>query len=122
MAKRAVQIDVPDEIRWMNGIYGASETGQTERKQAQEFPGLFGYVSADGFRWEPVSADPILTDGRFDSQNLALWDAAQKKYRAPQSSQRSPYEGLRRLPLEAYNIPYRSAHSRSHSIQRPVSE
>jgi len=48
----------------------------------QQDPGLFGYVSADGIRWEPVSADPILTDGRFDSQNLAFWDPVRKEYRA----------------------------------------
>ncbi|OGD22208.1 MAG: hypothetical protein A2W03_06605 [Candidatus Aminicenantes bacterium RBG_16_63_16] len=38
--------------------------------------GLLAYSSADGLRWTPLSETPVITDGAFDSQNLAFWDAA----------------------------------------------
>jgi hypothetical protein len=41
---------------------------------------LDAYVSADGYRWKQVGTAPIITDGRFDSQNLAFWDAERKEY------------------------------------------
>ncbi len=44
--------------------------------------GLVAYQSADGINWKPVSSDPIITDGAFDSQNLAFWDSERKEYRA----------------------------------------
>lgn len=37
--------------------------------------------SADGIRWSPL-ADAVITDGAFDSQNLAFWDAGRGEYRA----------------------------------------
>ena len=42
--------------------------------------GLFAWVSADGYRWKLMQESPILTDGHFDSQNLAFWDAERKEY------------------------------------------
>ena len=39
---------------------------------------LNAYVSADGYRWKELAA--IITDGKFDSQNLAFWDAERKEY------------------------------------------
>jgi len=44
--------------------------------------GLLAFKSADGLNWTPMSDKPILTDGAFDSQNLAFWDATQGHYRA----------------------------------------
>ena len=44
--------------------------------------GLLAFKSPDGLRWSPMSDKPILTDGAFDSQNLAFWDATQGNYRA----------------------------------------
>ncbi len=44
--------------------------------------GLLAYKSADGLRWTPLSEMPVITDGAFDSQNLAFWDAARDEYRA----------------------------------------
>jgi hypothetical protein len=43
--------------------------------------GLFGYQSADGLRWSPMSDRPVITRGAFDSQNLAFWDSTLGKYR-----------------------------------------
>jgi hypothetical protein len=42
--------------------------------------GLKPYKSADGIHWSPMSAKPVITDGAFDSQNLAFWHPEQKRY------------------------------------------
>jgi len=42
--------------------------------------GLYAFVSADGLRWKPMSEAPILTAGRFDSQNVAFWSEAEGRY------------------------------------------
>ncbi|MCB1235560.1 MAG: hypothetical protein KDM91_10855 [Verrucomicrobiae bacterium] len=44
--------------------------------------GLFYFKSPDGVRWTQVRSEPIITDGAFDSQNLAFWDGARGEYRA----------------------------------------
>ena len=53
---------------------------------------LHAFVSADGLRWSPISAEPVFTEGRFDSQNLAFWDPSRGKYRC---YFRTPYQGVR---------------------------
>jgi hypothetical protein len=42
--------------------------------------GLLAYRSADGIRWSRLGETPIITRGKFDSQNLAFWDAERKQY------------------------------------------
>ncbi len=44
--------------------------------------GLLAFKSADAIHWEPMADEPVITDGAFDSQNLAFWDAEQQQYRA----------------------------------------
>lgn len=44
--------------------------------------GLKAFQSPDGIHWKYIQEAPILTDGAFDSQNLAFWDPAAKLYRA----------------------------------------
>ncbi len=44
--------------------------------------GLLAFKSADGLRWIPMSDGPVITEGAFDSQNLAFWDPVRKEYRA----------------------------------------
>ena len=44
--------------------------------------GLLAFKSPDGIRWAPLSENPVITDGAFDSQNLAFWDAERGEYRA----------------------------------------
>jgi hypothetical protein len=44
--------------------------------------GLLALKSPDGLRWSPMSETPVITDGAFDSQNLAFWDAQAGLYRA----------------------------------------
>ncbi len=42
--------------------------------------GLFVFQSADAIRWSLMSDKPVITDGAFDSQNLAFWDAERGLY------------------------------------------
>jgi hypothetical protein len=41
---------------------------------------LFAVKSADGIHWSRMGDAPIMTHGRFDSQNNAFWDPARKFY------------------------------------------
>lgn len=40
------------------------------------------FVSPDGLRWRRLQETPVLTDGAFDSQNLAFWDPLRGCYLA----------------------------------------
>ncbi len=42
---------------------------------------LNAFKSADGIRWTPM-AEAVITEGAFDSQNLAFWDGIRNEYRA----------------------------------------
>ncbi len=47
--------------------------------------GLYGYVSPDGVHWSHPKEDPVaipISQGSFDSQNLAFWDTVRGEYRA----------------------------------------
>lgn len=44
--------------------------------------GLFAFHSADGIQWSLMREKPVVTQGAFDSQNLAFWDATAGVYRA----------------------------------------
>lgn len=44
--------------------------------------GLHALKSPDGIHWSAMTDAPVITDGAFDSQNLAFWDAASGVYRA----------------------------------------
>ena len=41
---------------------------------------LFAFTSPDGFHWKQMREQPILTDGAFDSPNLAFWDTVNNHY------------------------------------------
>jgi len=41
---------------------------------------LFAYQSADGVRWAKTRAEPVITDGAFDSLNVAFYDVVRKEY------------------------------------------
>ena len=45
-----------------------------------EASGLVGWSSGDGFRWKRVRQGPLMTDGMFDSQNVAFWSEAEGCY------------------------------------------
>lgn len=42
---------------------------------------LFAFKSADGIHWSLLSEEPVITEGAFDSQNLAFWDTIREEYR-----------------------------------------
>jgi hypothetical protein len=42
--------------------------------------GLVGWVSPDGLRWRKLDEIPLLTEGMFDSQNVAFWSEAEQRY------------------------------------------
>lgn len=44
--------------------------------------GLLPFKSPDGIHWSPMTDHPVITDGAFDSQNLAFWDSERGEYRA----------------------------------------
>ena len=44
--------------------------------------GLLAMKSPDGIHFTLMSDEPIITDGAFDSQNLAFWDVVSGQYRA----------------------------------------
>jgi len=43
---------------------------------------LYGLHSPDGLRWSLIQPEPVMTEGTFDSQNLAFWDGERGEYRA----------------------------------------
>jgi hypothetical protein len=44
--------------------------------------GLFAFKSPDAIHWTLMRDEPVITEGAFDSQNLAFWDPARGEYRA----------------------------------------
>ena len=43
-------------------------------------PGLVALVSADGIRWKDLRKEPVITQGAFDSQNVAFWSQSEGCY------------------------------------------
>jgi len=42
--------------------------------------GLYAFVSADGIHWKKLRNQPVITDGAFDSLNIAFWDPNKSQY------------------------------------------
>jgi len=42
--------------------------------------GLYAFQSPDAIHWSLMHEEPVITKGAFDSQNLAFWDSARKRY------------------------------------------
>jgi len=42
--------------------------------------GLFVFTSSDGLRWRKWSEKPVITEGAFDSQNVAFWSESEHSY------------------------------------------
>jgi len=51
------------------------------RGEGEDSRKLFAFQSPDAIHWKLVQAEPIITEGAFDSQNLAFWDSLRKEYR-----------------------------------------
>ncbi|MCE5345314.1 MAG: hypothetical protein LLG13_03350 [Bacteroidales bacterium] len=62
--------DAPADARYKAVLVGTKKRG------------LFAFKSFDGIHWTPMSQEPIITNGAFDSQNLAFWDSKIGEYRA----------------------------------------
>lgn len=54
--------------------------GISHGKTAGNKGGLFVFQSPDGIHWELMKDEPVITEGAFDSQNLAFWDAHTGQY------------------------------------------
>lgn len=64
--------------------------------------GLLPFKSPDGIHWTSMSDTPVITEGAFDSQNLAFWDDIHSEYRAywryfDQGTESSPYKKIRAI-------------------------
>jgi hypothetical protein len=44
--------------------------------------GLYAFKSPDAIHWSLMKDEPVITEGAFDSQNIAFWDVHSKIYRA----------------------------------------
>ncbi len=64
--------DCPPEERY-KALGGSKEKGKK---------GLMYFRSADAVNWEQVGTEPVITEGAFDSQNLAFYDTVRGEYRA----------------------------------------
>jgi hypothetical protein len=42
--------------------------------------GLYAFASPDGVHWRRMGREPLITKGKFDSQNLAFWDSVRGRY------------------------------------------
>jgi photosystem II stability/assembly factor-like uncharacterized protein len=56
--------------------YKAVSRGRPHREK-----GLYAFQSPDGIHWSLMQEEPVITDGAFDSQNLAFWDRESECYR-----------------------------------------
>lgn len=62
--------------------------GNLSAKSSQRFKALGGvktsglkaYTSADGIHWQILNEKPVITEGDFDSQNIAFWSVSENKY------------------------------------------
>ena len=71
VAFRDANPDAPPEAR-----YKGISRGRPDGKK-----GLYVFQSPDGIHWSLIRNEPVITDGAFDSQNLAFWDPITKQYR-----------------------------------------
>ncbi|MDP6505633.1 MAG: hypothetical protein QF886_18575, partial [Planctomycetota bacterium] len=60
--------------------YKAWAVGGHARPKAKH--GLYALKSSDGFHWELMSDQPVITCGEFDSHNVAFWDEEREEYRS----------------------------------------
>ena len=61
--------DCPPDEKYKIIILGSKPTG------------LYVLKSADGVHFAPMGTEPVITEGAFDSQNLAFWDPVRQEYR-----------------------------------------
>jgi len=59
---------------------GVEPTQRFKALAGSELSGLMAFTSADGLRWTRLGAEPVLTAGEFDSQNVAFWSVSEDRY------------------------------------------
>jgi len=62
-----VRPGVPDDERY-KALAGTSKTG------------LVAFASGDGLQWRKLADDAVITEGAFDSQNVAFWSESEGRY------------------------------------------
>ena len=65
--------------------------------------GLRAIASPDGLNWHLMKEEPVMTEGKFDSQNLAFWDSEQNLYIAYIRDSKG-FRSIRRCTSEDYLI------------------
>ncbi|MSP13745.1 MAG: hypothetical protein EXR62_12420 [Chloroflexi bacterium] len=64
-------------------LYKAAAIGHSFRRVGNKWRAeLYAMCSPDGIHWSLLQPEPIMTEGAFDSQNLAFWDPLRGEYRA----------------------------------------
>lgn len=67
----------PDErYKALGGVKQPGRNGQPPATPG----GLYAFASADGIHWRKLRHEPVVTQGNFDSLNLAFWDSARNRY------------------------------------------
>lgn len=69
---------VKDDARYKALIRGCRGFHQIEGRRSDY--GMYPFQSPDGLHWDLLSEKPVITRGKFDSQNLAFWDAVRGRY------------------------------------------
>ncbi len=59
---------------------GVPEDERFKALGGSERSGLVAYVSGDGIRWRRLRDEAVITDGMFDSQNVAFWSEPEQCY------------------------------------------
>ncbi len=67
----------PDER--YKALGGLKEPGKNWHQGATP-GGLYAFASPDGIHWRKLQAEPVMTQGAFDSLNLAFWDTMRGHY------------------------------------------
>ncbi len=68
----------PNPAAPANARYKAIGFGE---KTADKPAGLYVFRSPDAIHWSLITDKPVITNGKFDSQNLAFWDSERGEYR-----------------------------------------
>jgi hypothetical protein len=69
---------VTPDARYKALVRGARGAHQIPGKHSDY--GMYPFKSPDGIHWTRMSDMPVITKGRFDSQNVAFWDAVRGRY------------------------------------------
>ncbi len=65
---------------FLDGREGVDPAERFKALGGNEHSGLVAWTSPDGLRWNRLQEEPVITDGMFDSQNVAFWSEAEQCY------------------------------------------